>query len=219
MSTSSRQHSQSSARERNGHMPPLKASAPARATVARKPPTRAAEINAKATTLTAVQTTMPVAAARPPATVTPPPRLEPQPALQFAPQSATPQPVPPPSANGDFRSVLLAKKDEVMAGMGMKFDAASKMGRVAEDDAVQIAHDEFINLRLNAIGWDQLRLLDEALDRLQTGEFGVCMRCEEPIPAKRLAVVPWAKYCVRCQERISAREHLREDTPAHQAAW
>ncbi|MBL8231609.1 MAG: TraR/DksA family transcriptional regulator [Bryobacterales bacterium] len=151
------------------------------------------------------------------------PLTSPKPAAPAPPIIVAPAPPPAPisasHANGDFRSVLLAKKEEVMAGMGMKFDAASKMGRVAEDDAVQIAHDEFINLRLNAIGWDQLRLLDEALDRLQTGEFGVCMRCEEPIPPKRLAVVPWAKYCVRCQERISAREHLREETPAHQAAW
>lgn len=108
-------------------------------------------------------------------------------------------------AGGEYRSVLLARKQEVMAGMGMKFDAASKLDHMAEDDAVQIAHDEFINLRLNAIGWDQLRLMDEALDRLQTGDFGICMRCEEPISPKRLAIVPWAKYCVRCQEKITAR--------------
>lgn len=109
------------------------------------------------------------------------------------------------TAGGEYRSVLLARKQEVMAGMGMKFDAASKLDHMAEDDAVQIAHDEFINLRLNAIGWDQLRLMDEALDRLQTGDFGICMRCEEPISPKRLAIVPWAKYCVRCQEKITAR--------------
>jgi DnaK suppressor protein len=107
---------------------------------------------------------------------------------------------------------LLAKKQEVLTGMGMKFDAAAKLGRVAEDDAVQIAHDEFINLRLNAIGWDQVRLMDEALDRLQTGEFGICMRCDEPISARRLAVVPWAKYCVKCQERLAARESLQEES-------
>ena len=35
--------------------------------------------------------------------------------------------------------------------------------------------------------------------------MGVCLECEEPISAKRLDAVPWARYCVACQERIAAR--------------
>lgn len=117
-----------------------------------------------------------------------------------------------------FRQLLLAKKSEVMASMGMKFDTAAKMGRVAEDDAAQIAQEESIGLQLNKLGYENLRLVDEALDRMQTGEYGVCLRCEETISAKRLAVVPWAKYCVRCQERISSRAAMADD-PAVHSVW
>jgi len=35
--------------------------------------------------------------------------------------------------------------------------------------------------------------------------YGVCMECEEPISTKRLDAVPWAKYCVTCQELIANR--------------
>jgi DnaK suppressor protein len=35
--------------------------------------------------------------------------------------------------------------------------------------------------------------------------YGVCLECEEPISPKRLDAVPWARYCVSCQERIAAR--------------
>lgn len=49
----------------------------------------------------------------------------------------------------------------------------------------------------------QLRQIQEALDRLELGEYGICLSCEAAIPAKRLRALPWAKYCVPCQERIA----------------
>ena len=45
-----------------------------------------------------------------------------------------------------------------------------------------------------------VRLINEALVRLDDGEYGICLNCETPILAKRLAAVPWARYCVKCQE-------------------
>jgi len=44
-----------------------------------------------------------------------------------------------------------------------------------------------------------------ALRRIETGEYGVCVDCEEPIKPKRLEAVPWAERCVSCQE-IHERE-------------
>ena len=43
-----------------------------------------------------------------------------------------------------------------------------------------------------------------ALDRIEDGDYGRCERCEEPIPAKRLDAVPWARMCVECQSAIEA---------------
>jgi DnaK suppressor protein len=40
---------------------------------------------------------------------------------------------------------------------------------------------------------------------MDTEMYGVCLECEEPISQKRLDAVPWAKYCVTCQESIAAR--------------
>jgi DnaK suppressor protein len=50
-----------------------------------------------------------------------------------------------------------------------------------------------------------LREISDALHRMDIGQYGVCPECEEPISAKRLDAVPWARYCVTCQERIAAR--------------
>src|SRR5690349_21124357 len=85
-----------------------------------------------------------------------------------------------------YRGLLMDKRATVLDGLGTKFDTLARMGRVAEDDQAQITHDEFVSLHLNSLDYAQLRMIEEALDRLDSGDYGICLACEEPIPAKRL---------------------------------
>lgn len=48
----------------------------------------------------------------------------------------------------------------------------------------------------------QLQLINEALQRIESGDYGDCMNCEEPINEKRIEAIPWARYCIKCQELI-----------------
>jgi len=107
-----------------------------------------------------------------------------------------------PNSTETYRRMLLDKREQVVTGLGVKFDTLAKMGRVAEEDQAQLSHDEFVSLRLNSLDYGQLRLVEEALDRVQSGDFGVCLACERPIPSKRLQALPWARYCVPCQETV-----------------
>jgi DnaK suppressor protein len=52
--------------------------------------------------------------------------------------------------------------------------------------------------------FNQLRDARAALRRIQEGAFGSCQECDEDIHPKRLAAVPWASYCIRCQEAIDS---------------
>jgi DnaK suppressor protein len=106
--------------------------------------------------------------------------------------------------NEDYRQQLMDKRTDVLATLGIKFDTLARMGRVNEEDQAQLTHDEFVSLHLNSMDYTQLRLVDEALDRLNSGDYGVCLACEEPIPAKRLRALPWARFCVPCQETAGA---------------
>src|SRR6476661_1892318 len=106
--------------------------------------------------------------------------------------------------NSGYEQMLFEKREQVMAGLGIKFDTMAKMGRVAEEDQAQMSHDEFISLHLNSLDYVQLRLIEEALDRINSGDYGVCLSCEEEIPEKRLRALPWARYCVTCQEEMGA---------------
>lgn len=110
-----------------------------------------------------------------------------------------------PAPNEAYRQKLLEKRSDVLTTLGVKFDTLASMGRVAEEDQAQITHDEFVSLHLNSIDYLQLRLVDEALDRLNSGDFGICQACEEPIAPKRLHALPWARYCISCQDTAGAQ--------------
>ena len=53
--------------------------------------------------------------------------------------------------------------------------------------------------------FNQLRNARAALSRIQEGSFGTCQECDEDIHPKRLAAVPCATFCIRCQEAIDQK--------------
>jgi DnaK suppressor protein len=78
----------------------------------------------------------------------------------------------------------------------------SRVGRLSRMDAMQAqqlakASKEALSVRLRQVG--------QALRNLQRGEFGDCLRCEEPIGFKRLKARPEAPLCLSCQGQREAR--------------
>jgi DnaK suppressor protein len=47
-----------------------------------------------------------------------------------------------------------------------------------------------------------LRNVRAALRRTQEGSFGICQECDDDNAPKRLVAVPWAQFCIRCQEAV-----------------
>ena len=54
-----------------------------------------------------------------------------------------------------------------------------------------------------------LRVIEAALRRIADGSFGVCVTCSDDIEDRRLDALPWAQFCLRCQEAIE--EHVRRE--------
>ena len=48
----------------------------------------------------------------------------------------------------------------------------------------------------------QLQMVDEALKRIEAEEYGHCLNCNKEIMSKRLQAVPWARFCLSCQELV-----------------
>jgi DnaK suppressor protein len=107
-----------------------------------------------------------------------------------------------------YRKILERKAEEVRNSMSAQ-KAAQVVARLDipsdEGDLSQQHHEEWIFLNRNSIDMKLLREIGAALHRIDKDHYGVCLECEEPISAKRLDAVPWARYCVVCQEAIAAR--------------
>jgi DnaK suppressor protein len=53
---------------------------------------------------------------------------------------------------------------------------------------------------------ERLRLIEEALQRMEDGTYGLCLWSGEPIPAQRLRAIPWARYRAEVQARLESGE-------------
>src|SRR5512142_1140389 len=52
----------------------------------------------------------------------------------------------------------------------------------------------------------KLLQIDDAIDRIEEGTYGLCEECGVKIPKGRLKVMLFAKYCVECQEKLEREE-------------
>jgi DnaK suppressor protein len=79
-------------------------------------------------------------------------------------------------------------------------------------DAIQRTADRELALDSLSRNWKSAALVSQALQRIEKGMFGICTECEEPIAEKRLKALPWARYCITCQERCDrAGEPIEDD--------
>ena len=76
------------------------------------------------------------------------------------------------------------------------------------DDGSSI-FDKFLALERAGNTKDFLNRVDEALARIKEGTYGRCLNCGEPIRRVRLAVRPFARYCIKCQELLEKEESQR----------
>jgi DnaK suppressor protein len=98
-----------------------------------------------------------------------------------------------------FRKFLEARQSELAKVLRNREGIAIEKSADALDEVQHAAERE---LAIRNLDRDShlLRNVKAALQRIEDGSYGTCMRCEEEISPKRLEAVPWAGYCIRCQE-------------------
>jgi DnaK suppressor protein len=100
---------------------------------------------------------------------------------------------------------------EIKAVLFAKRDACSVSREVARNEiAIERNAEEMDEIHQGAargLALDSLKrqremacLANEALERIERNSFGFCAECEGQISEKRLRALPWAKYCIHCQE-------------------
>ena len=110
----------------------------------------------------------------------------------------------------EVRELLLAKRAEILSRLNGPISSIGHLGRVPEDDQAPVSHEEFVSMEMNRIVYKQLKLIEAALARLESGDYGTCLRCEGPISPKRLRAVAWASHCIDCEKQISRTQEIEE---------
>ena len=102
----------------------------------------------------------------------------------------------------DIKEKLLAERDlliQKLKGSDLSIDDSET------PDPVDLAvrnYSKNVQLAVSENESRQLTLIDEALLRIDDDEYGQCQNCEKDINQKRLAAIPWARYCLDCQELL-----------------
>jgi DnaK suppressor protein len=108
-----------------------------------------------------------------------------------------------------LKNILMKKREEIIGGVMQIRASSQEMGQDGIQDMADEAskvYDQEILMSLNESQRRTLREVDEALDRIEEGTYGICDSCGKPIASKRLQIKPFATYCVECQDLIEKQE-------------
>jgi len=103
-----------------------------------------------------------------------------------------------------YKKKLQSRREELMRTIAR----TEEEGRQADDDQTVDLADKAANsytkeFLFGMTNTDRtiLSMIDAALKRIQSNEYGMCANCQEEMQQKRLEAVPWAKHCINCQEK------------------
>jgi RNA polymerase-binding transcription factor len=118
----------------------------------------------------------------------------------------------------EMRGLLLKMKEETLKEIRKAVKTGSDLptGEPSGDiyDQASNERDRELLLLLGDREREKVRSIEEALLRIDEGEYGVCEECEEEIPLGRLKVMPFARLCVKCKadlEKLQAQTKRFEE--------
>jgi len=112
-----------------------------------------------------------------------------------------------------YRDKLLARRESLFSQVTEAEMSSRERDLEATQDPADMAANAYTKellISMSANDRKLLQLIDEALERVERGEYGECVNCGEPLAEKRLDAVPWARYCLKCQD-LQERGLLNED--------
>lgn len=131
-----------------------------------------------------------------------------QPVAREAARTREEKPMPGKDAVMKMRELLLLRRDalrKALAGdLSTLMELREQTAGDTIDQALDSAHHE-LNSQLAEVESRELANIENALERMNVGQYGVCEGCEEKIPFARISALPYATLCIECQ-RVAERD-------------
>jgi DnaK suppressor protein len=115
-----------------------------------------------------------------------------------------------------IKEMLLKKREDLVQEISRRSKASTESG--AQDigdilDSVSEERTRELDMILTDREKRKLAQIDDAIDRIDENTYGLCEECGVKIPKARLRVLPFAKYCVECQEKTEREEKYTREEP------
>ncbi|MFA5058999.1 MAG: TraR/DksA family transcriptional regulator [Candidatus Omnitrophota bacterium] len=114
-----------------------------------------------------------------------------------------------------YKKILLGMKEKIVGEIKqMSNDASVSQKEIAGDssghgmhiaDIASDMYDREFSLGLASNDRELLYKVNEALQKVNDGNFGICAQCAKPIAVARLKAIPYAQTCLKCQEKLETK--------------
>ena len=104
-----------------------------------------------------------------------------------------------------FKEILESRKEQItknIAGVNNELSQLSALELNDEGDYASNNNNSMIESAIVTQQEQELKEINITLDKIKTGDYGICEMCEDPIGFQRLKVKPHAIYCIDCREIV-----------------
>jgi DnaK suppressor protein len=106
----------------------------------------------------------------------------------------------------DFRDRLLRELADVAESVRRARSDAEDAGQISiipdEGDMASLHHNRSLINTVTEAHAHRMKSIQQAIERIDRGDYGSCRRCEEDIHIKRLTAMAWATLCLQCQTEL-----------------
>ena len=108
-------------------------------------------------------------------------------------------------AMANMRDVLIKRRDALRKALAGDLSALKELSEQTKGDVVDVALDsaqDEISSQLAEVESRELSQIEAALEKMRDGSYGVCEGCNNNIPLVRIQALPYATYCIDCQQEL-----------------
>lgn len=107
-----------------------------------------------------------------------------------------------------IRQTLEERRNQILAEMrGIESETQDLETGGDEGDLASAAVNAELAFENRARESRVLKQIDDAIEKIDGGDYGTCQECKEAIPPARLEALPFAHLCIDCQERFEEEGH------------
>jgi DnaK suppressor protein len=104
-----------------------------------------------------------------------------------------------------MRQILIQRRDALRQALAGDLSQLKELSKQTSGDVVDAALDsaqDEINSQLAEVESRELALIENALEQMRNGQYGLCESCNVKIPIARLRALPYATMCIECQREL-----------------